>query len=71
MPPATSPTPELVTRGLWLLENAQDSRELSRLDKEILVELCNCKLEASDIDYEAASIPDLVTYLSHWVGALQ
>ena len=66
-PPTTAPTPQQVNRGLWLLENAQHSRELHSLDKQVLVKLCNHKLGASDVDYEAASKSSLVTHLSDWV----
>jgi hypothetical protein len=63
----TTPTPEQVDQGLRLLINARHSRDLNLLDKQVLVELCNRKLEVQGVNYEAASASSLVAHLSNWV----
>ena len=71
MLPTTIPTPEAVSRGLWLLENARHSHELNLLDKQTLVELCRQKLGPQDVDYEVIGTSSLVESLSNWVCTFQ
>lgn len=66
-PLTTAPTSEQIDQGLWLLINARYSHELNLLNKQVLVELCRHKLKVRDVDYETASAPSLVAYLSDWV----